>query len=1169
MRAAVLVALVLAFSVVLPGLMVQGIAPSYPVVISVGGVDRVFFAPHTNSLVDGNWIGLSGGTTVDLPSISFVYDGPDIDYTKSGVTVTVDSDSIPPLTYPLGTHQVYKKDESVSATFWGSTDFGDEMVSFMLLQLSSLSEIKDVLDEGFLRAIETLLESQVWIQPITLDSTGDGTIEFDAPDAGDYILVVAKIDIDWGDLMNSKIWIYSATVIEVVDYTLEITADSSVKKGDSLYVNSKLGSEPSGYYTHVAAMIKESEYKVNIILETDGDISSTNLYINGKVIADGNLFTDFYTGTKDQSDLTLDFIEKKLKKAFDSNELAFGHTPATYTGTISLSTSSLTPDDYVLLVGVWRDWDSRIVGLEYTTVTVTEYVPPPPLNKKPVADAGPDQMVYVGETILLDGSGSHDPDGSIVSYEWDFGDGDIASGVEVSHSYSEPDSYTVTLTVRDNKGKVDTDTCLVTVNEAPPETGTLSVDTEPVKGEVFVEGESWGTAPQVRELEIGLYDISFGAVDGYVTPDSVEVEVKVDETTDVLGTYVVIPQDMGVLNIDTEPVKGEVFVDDISWGIAPQSQVVEAGTYSISFGEVTGYVKPEPTEAVVEPGLTTDIVGTYTEITEKQPPVADAGGPYSCDRYETILLDGSGSHDPDGEIVSYEWDFGDGTTGTGVKPSHTYSSKGTFTVTLTVTDDDALTDSDTTTVKVSKPYQPPSPRPNKKPKADAGLNVKISMGSIIHFSGADSYDKDGKIVDYRWDFGDGTTTTGVEVSHTYTEHGHYTVTLVVEDNRGAEDSDKSHVKVWDPPVPIRNRFGELVPGNKKGHTVNAMEAANTTVTLNTTKPVTVTVLRYEENPHPEDPMPATALPIYIDVEVSNSTAVEWPIYVEMHYTDEEIGDLNESSFGIYYWMNGTWQRCSHTGVDMERNVVWAYMTAIEASGSPILIAGLHEIITPPLPPILSNLVITPEEVELGEDITISFDIMNPNNQSISNYTTIQVGEISLLVDIELDAYESKTVTRTLTPLAEGIIDVTVDGLAGSFTVIVLPPPPTPAEFVVSDLSALPTEIEEGGTVMISVTVTNIGETEGSYTVEFKVDGETVESETVTIPGDSVYFSSFEKTWSAGTYQVSVEDLTAGFTVSALPEPDFTIYYIVVVIIIVAIVAYWLWKQKLPPFDQAT
>ncbi|MDH3458376.1 MAG: PKD domain-containing protein, partial [Gemmatimonadota bacterium] len=65
-------------------------------------------------------------------------------------------------------------------------------------------------------------------------------------------------------------------------------------------------------------------------------------------------------------------------------------------------------------------------------------------------------------------------------------------------------------------------------------------------------------------------------------------------------------------------------------------------------------------------------------------------------------FDGSGSTDPDGTIVSYEWDFGDGATGTGVSPSHTYAAAGTYDVTLTVTDNDGATDTQATTATIAE-----------------------------------------------------------------------------------------------------------------------------------------------------------------------------------------------------------------------------------------------------------------------------------------------------------------------------------------------------------------------------------------------------------------------------------------------------------------------------------
>ncbi len=103
----------------------------------------------------------------------------------------------------------------------------------------------------------------------------------------------------------------------------------------------------------------------------------------------------------------------------------------------------------------------------------------------------------------------------------------------------------------------------------------------------------------------------------------------------------------------------------------------------------------QPSETLVSfedlyngPFVYNDLSFSFTNTVDGYP-VCDAGGPYAGDAGVAIQFDGSASFMVgDGEIVTYDWDFGDGNTGSGPTPTHTYASDGEYTVTLCVTDDD-------------------------------------------------------------------------------------------------------------------------------------------------------------------------------------------------------------------------------------------------------------------------------------------------------------------------------------------------------------------------------------------------------------------------------------------------------------------------------------------------
>src|SRR5712691_4670863 len=131
------------------------------------------------------------------------------------------------------------------------------------------------------------------------------------------------------------------------------------------------------------------------------------------------------------------------------------------------------------------------------------------------------------------------------------------------------------------------------------------------------------------------------------------------------------------------------------------------------------------------------------------------------------------SSDPDGSVTSWQWTFGDGTTGsTAQNPSHTYSAAGSYTVTLTVKDNQNASSSPVShTVQVTAPNQPPS------------AAFTASCPTLACSFTDQSSDPDGSVTSWQWTFGDGTTgSTAQNPSHTYSAAGSYTVTLTVKDN---------------------------------------------------------------------------------------------------------------------------------------------------------------------------------------------------------------------------------------------------------------------------------------------------------------------------------------------------------------------------------------------------
>ena len=136
------------------------------------------------------------------------------------------------------------------------------------------------------------------------------------------------------------------------------------------------------------------------------------------------------------------------------------------TGNVTPYTFTKAPGDYqvsVTLSGYVTPSTEVVPVISSQVATAVFTLVRQPDNRPPVANAGQDRTVFVNEVVMFDGSGSSDPDGTVVTYSWDFGDTHTASGVSVSNTFTTAGRYTVTLTVTDNEGLTGLDTSVITV----------------------------------------------------------------------------------------------------------------------------------------------------------------------------------------------------------------------------------------------------------------------------------------------------------------------------------------------------------------------------------------------------------------------------------------------------------------------------------------------------------------------------------------------------------------------------------------------------------------------------------------------------------------------------------------------------------------------------------
>ncbi|MBT8041142.1 MAG: PKD domain-containing protein [Xanthomonadales bacterium] len=219
----------------------------------------------------------------------------------------------------------------------------------------------------------------------------------------------------------------------------------------------------------------------------------------------------------------------------------------------------------------------------------------------------------------VDASDSSDPDGEIVAWTWDFGDGGQASGSSAQHEYGEAGSYRIELTVEDDEGALDSTSFTVEASNSNVEP-SARFEWACSEGRCVFDA----TASSDPDGEIASWSWSFG--DGE-RASGAQVEHNYDADGDYLVTL----------------------------------RITDNGGMADSSRKSLTIRLPEP----------------------ENEPLASFS--VDCDGRE-CLLDAGSSTAADGSITSYDWSFGDGSTGTGSAVSHRYDEDGNYTVTLKVTD---------------------------------------------------------------------------------------------------------------------------------------------------------------------------------------------------------------------------------------------------------------------------------------------------------------------------------------------------------------------------------------------------------------------------------------------------------------------------------------------------
>jgi len=360
------------------------------------------------------------------------------------------------------------------------------------------------------------------------------------------------------------------------------------------------------------------------------------------------------------------------------------------------------------------------------------------LNALPIANFTYKLTGSIQDTILFNDS-STDIDGNIVSWSWDFGDGNFSTGKITTHNYKNEGIFNVTLTVTDDDGGTDKKSRMIV--PPPPKIDGL----------------------QVNDAKDGKLDITWNPINGYAYFNYYNIYRDGSALTTTSTNFY---RDTGLTN-----------------GQSYSYQISAVNIYNME-GEKSNSVSCIPTATSTNNGGATGGGGNSYNILKNKPPFADASKkePYIGFIDEEITFDGSLSYDSDGKIIFYHWNFGDGYSSSNEITTHSFSKKGTYNVILTVTDDDGETDTYKTTAVIKIPNRPPTD------PVITGTNEGTKK--VFYNYSVQSFDLDNDKIKYYFDWDDDKNSSSEFLSngtiekqaHMWNFSGKYVIDVYTSDN---------------------------------------------------------------------------------------------------------------------------------------------------------------------------------------------------------------------------------------------------------------------------------------------------------------------------------------------------------------------------------------------------